>query len=158
MIKTGIGQDSHRFSDKGPLVLGTVVNENFPALQANSDGDVILHALCNALTSAVGKGSLSTFADIMCRDQGITDSKEYLKKAAGFVHEMGYKINNVAVSVEAKKPKLETYFPEMRKGIAMVLQIEADDVGLTATSGEGLSSCGRGEGIQATAVVCIQKR
>jgi 2-C-methyl-D-erythritol 2,4-cyclodiphosphate synthase len=78
-MRIGIGQDSHRFSEKGKLILGGVEIQDAPKLYGNSDGDAVFHALTNAISSALGGGSLSTFSDEMCQS-GITDSSEYLKK------------------------------------------------------------------------------
>jgi 2-C-methyl-D-erythritol 2,4-cyclodiphosphate synthase len=156
--RVGIGQDSHRFTDKiKPLILAGILFANEQGVEANSDGDVILHALCNALASSVGKGSLSTYADKTCLEQGIKDSREYAKVAYHFVRDAGYRVNNVSIAIEAKKPKLEKRFPEMKKSIANLLEIEADDVGITATSGEGLTDFGKGLGIQVFACISIVK-
>lgn len=156
--RVGIGQDSHPFSKtKKPLVLGGVTYSEEQGLEGNSDADVILHALCNALGSSVGKGSLSTYSDKLCLEQGITDSREYVKVAYSFVKDFGYRVNNVSITIEAKKPKLEKRFPEMKKSIADLLEIDADDVGITATSGEGLTDVGKGLGIQVFAYISIMK-
>ena len=153
MIKVGIGQDSHVFEVGKPLMLASINIPDSPGLKANSDGDVVVHALCNALSSAVGKGSIGTYADSLCKD-GITDSKEYLKTALSFVKEAGYKVNNISISIEAKQPKLEKHILAMNKALAELCNA---DVGITATSGEGLTSFGRGEGIQAIAIVSLIK-
>ena len=81
MIRIGIGQDSHRFDENSskPLILGGIKISSKGGLRANSDGDVILHSLCNALSSAMGGDSLGTWADGMCLQQGIKDSKKYLE-------------------------------------------------------------------------------
>jgi len=155
-FRVGIGQDSHRFIDEDkPLVLGGISVEG-PGLQANSDGDVVLHALCNALTSSVGRGSISNYADKMCLEQGIKDSKEYVKVAYGYVKDAGYRVNNLSISIEAKKPRLEKKIPEMKKVIADILNIGEDDVGITATSGEGLTDFGKGLGVKAFVVVSLK--
>ena len=153
MSRIGIGQDSHAFDKNKKLVLGGVSLEG-PGMKANSDGDVVMHALCNALASAVGKGSLSTYADKMYKE-GITESKEYVKVALDFVKEAGFKVNNVSVSIEARIPKIDPHVKEMKRCIAGLLGIEEDDVGITATSGEGLTEFGRGKGIRCFAAVSL---
>jgi 2-C-methyl-D-erythritol 2,4-cyclodiphosphate synthase len=156
--RVGIGQDSHPFAKtKKPLVLCGVTYADEQGLEGNSDADVILHALCNALGSSIGKGSLSTYSDKMCLEQGITDSREYVKVAYSLVKDLGYRVNNVSIAIEAKKPKLEKRFPEMKKSIADLLYIKPEDVGITATTGEGLTDFGKGLGIQAIAFVSIAK-
>lgn len=159
MIRVGLGQDSHAFEPEGstkPLILGGVVFPGHPGLLANSDGDVVLHALFNALSQAIGKRSLGIYADPICQ-QGIKDSREYLKVALDMVHEAGYTINNVGVSIEARRPKIEPMAEEMKRSIAGLLAVAEDQVGITATSGEGLTAFGQGEGIQVFAITSLLK-
>ena len=156
MIRVGIGQDSHRFirKSKKRLALGGVIIHDEKGLEGNSDGDVVLHAIFNALSQAVGKRSIGFYSDKMCRE-GIKDSREYLKLALKMVKEGGYRINNVGMMIEAKKPKIEPYVDDMKKSIAEILMITQDMVGITATSGEGLTAFGRGMGIQAFAIATV---
>lgn len=156
-LKIGLGQDSHRFEKGKPLVLGGVGINYHSGLKANSDGDVVLHALCNALASAVGKGSISTYADKMCKEEGITDSKEYVKVALGFVQGAGYKVGNVSIAIEGKEPKLEKHVSEMKKVIASLLDVDVAEVGITATTGEELTAFGKGEGVQVFVVVILSR-
>ncbi len=149
-MKVAIGQDSHRFEDgisARPLVLGGVVIPNQPALLANSDGDVMLHALTNAISGITGVNILGGAADELCR-QGITDSAAYLKKA---MEHLELSIAHISFSVECARPKLSPHIEDIRKNVAMLTGLSTKDVGLTATSGEGLTAFGRGEGI---AVFC----
>jgi 2-C-methyl-D-erythritol 4-phosphate cytidylyltransferase/2-C-methyl-D-erythritol 2,4-cyclodiphosphate synthase len=155
--RIGFGQDSHRFAkEKKELFLGGVLIEGENGLEGNSDGDVVLHAIFNALSQAVGEKSISHYADSMCR-KGIKDSKEYLKVAKKLVEEKNCRINNIGVMVEAKKPKLEPYAERMKEAIANILEIKKEDVGITFTSGEELTDFGRGLGIQAFAVCSVVK-
>ena len=156
MIRAGIGQDSHRFirKDEKRLVLGGVIIPNEKGLEGNSDGDVVLHAIFNALSQAVGKRSIGVYSDKMCRE-GIKDSREYLKLALKMVKDSGYRVNNIGVMIEAKKPRIEPYVDDMKKSIADILMITQDMIGITATSGEGLTAFGRGMGIQAFAIVTV---
>lgn len=159
MIRTGLGQDSHAFMPDGstkPLILGGIVFAGYPGLQANSDGDVVLHSLFNALSSAIGGRSLGIYADPLCA-QGITDSAVYLAVALDMVRRAGYTVGNVAISIEARRPKIEPMALEMKKCIAALLEVTADQVGITATSGEGLTAFGRGEGIQVFTIVTLVK-
>ncbi len=156
MIRVGIGQDSHSFIRKGKksLVLGGVIIPNEKGLEGNSDCDVVLHALFNALSQAIGKRSIAVYSDKMC-SEGIDDSKEYLKVALKMVNESNYRISNIGIMIEAKKPRIEPYVDKMKKSISEILMIEEDSVGITATSGEGLTAFGRGIGIQAFAVATL---
>jgi 2-C-methyl-D-erythritol 2,4-cyclodiphosphate synthase len=156
-MRVGLGQDSHAFepdSSAKPLILGGVVFPGTPGLKANSDGDVVLHAIFNALSAAIGKRSLGIYADPICA-RGIKDSAAYLAVALDMVREAGYTVGNVSVSIEARRPRIEPRAAEMQQRIAALLGVSADRVGLTATSGEGLTAFGRGEGIQALVIACL---
>ena len=157
MVRVGFGHDSHAFEPDGgtkPLVLGGVVFPGQPGLLANSDGDVVLHALFNALSQAVGGRSLGVYADPICAG-GVTDSSAYLPVALDMVRRAGYTIANVGVSIEARRPRIEPMAAQMKVCIAHLLDIQEDQVGITATSGEGLTAFGRGEGIQVFAIVSL---
>ncbi len=157
MIRVGLGQDSHKLvKGKGALVLGGLkISDNY-YLKADSDGDVVIHSLCNALSTAIGGGSLDTWAGEMNR-KGVIESKEFLKVIFEKVKKLGYGVNNIAVMVEAKEPRLERHRDRMQKSLAELLGIEKEQVGMAFTSGESLTSFGRGEGIQALTVVLIEK-
>lgn len=152
-IKTGLGLDSHRFvegdSDR-PLVLGGLVFDDAPALDGNSDADVILHALTDAISGVTGQTVIGAVADKMCRE-GITDSKEYLKVA--LVDLGDWQISHVSIALECLRPKIDPKVPALRESIAGLLAVATDDVCITATTGEGLTDCGRGSGIQASVVL-----
>ncbi|MBO5397619.1 MAG: 2-C-methyl-D-erythritol 2,4-cyclodiphosphate synthase [Clostridia bacterium] len=150
-MKVGIGQDSHRFdleNKEKKLMLGGVVFENYPALLGNSDADVVLHAITNAISGVTCKNILGSVTDKMCQ-AGITDSEAYVKEALKYLE---YKIEHLSISIECKTPKITPKIEEMRKNIARILEVKENQVGITATTGEGLTDFGRGEGIS---VFCI---
>lgn len=150
-MKVAIGQDSHRFDPapgEKPLVLGGVTLAGEPPLLANSDGDVLLHAITNAVSGITCVNILGAPADALCR-AGITDSRAYLAKA---LESLDAPILHLSLSVECARPRLSPVIPQLRESIAGLLGIAPGQVGLTATSGEGLTACGRGEGIN---VLCI---
>lgn len=153
IIRTGIGQDSHRFLPSEatkPCVLGGVIIEGAPGFKANSDGDVIFHALCNAISSLTGVIILGKKADEILEKKGITDSRVYLEEAYKTLAPQ--QITHVAITVEALHPKLLDHLPRIRQSIAEALRLQASQVGITATTGEGLTDFGCGEGLQ---VFCI---
>jgi len=156
--RTGIGQDSHRFLPKDtskPCVIGGLIFENVPGLNANSNGDVVFHALCNAISSLTGVLILGKIADELCLKDGITDSEVYLQKALNTLGKQT--ISHVAITIEAKRPKIQKRIEEMRKNIARVLQIAPSSVGITATTGEGLTDFGCGDGIQCFAIITTEE-
>ncbi len=153
-FRIGFGQDSHKFSANKKLVLGGH-SLNEAGLEANSDGDIILHALFNAISSAIGEKSLGYYADKMCRE-GITDSKEYIKIILGKMNERNLKINNIGISIEASRPKLEPYTEKVKDSLSKILKIGKENIGITYTSGEGLTPFGQGKGMQCFAVVTVK--
>jgi 2-C-methyl-D-erythritol 4-phosphate cytidylyltransferase/2-C-methyl-D-erythritol 2,4-cyclodiphosphate synthase len=154
----GLGVDSHRFSErKKALILGGVKISSAGGLEGNSDGDVLLHALTNAISSALGGGSLSLFADSICK-QGITDSKKYLGVIVKEMKAENFEVENVSIAFEGKKPKLEKHFSQIKKSLAKLLSVSTKQIGITATSGEELTSFGRGEGLQVFVIVLLKSR
>src|SRR3989338_7044605 len=154
--RTGFGQDSHKFSvDRGKkLALGGYTIPNEIGLEANSDGDVILHALFNAISSAIGEKSLGFYADPMFK-KGITDSKEYLKVILNKLSKKNLKINNASIMIEAKKPKLEKYTGNIKNSLSKILNLEKEKIGIAYTSGDELTAFGQGKGMQCFVVVSI---
>jgi 2-C-methyl-D-erythritol 2,4-cyclodiphosphate synthase len=159
MYRTAIGQDSHRFDPSDsvkPLVLGGVPIPGCAGLQGNSDADVVLHALTNAVSGISGVNVLGKISDEMCLKQGITDSRAYLARALEALDDCV--VTHASISIEAKTPRLEPHIGAMRESVARLLGLRNDRVGITATSGEGLTAAGRGEGIAVTAVVSVAAR
>lgn len=155
-MKVGIGQDSHRFDcmdDNRKLILGGVVFEGHPALCGNSDADVVLHAITNAISGVTCVNILGEIADKMCLEQGITDSREYLKEAMKHLGES--KIVHLSISIECKTPKITPMIPQMRKSLSQLLQMPENRIGITATTGEGLTAFGQGQGIQVFSCVTV---
>lgn len=159
MFRIGLGQDSHRFceDEDKKLILGGVDIPNESGLEANSDGDVIIHALCAAIEQALGRTNFSTYADKLCKE-GITDSAEYLKIAMEHIEEDGYIINNVGISVEGKRPKILPVEDEIKDRLKGILGIEKNMIGINATTGEGLTVFGRGEGVQVFVIISLMKK
>lgn len=155
-FKMGIGQDSHKFSkdNNKKLILGGFIVPNENGMEANSDGDIILHALFNAISTAIGETSLGFYADEMCK-KGITDSKEYLEVMLEKMKKKSLEINNASISIEAKKPKLEQYNDAIKEPLSKILKIEKGKIGIAFTSGEGLTDFGKGDGMQCFVIVSL---
>ena len=151
VTRTAIGQDSHRFEEEitdKPLLLGGVEIPGEPALAANSDGDVLLHALCNAVSGLSGVNILGRRADELCRE-GIIDSAVYVGEAMSYLKG---RLTHLSFSVECKTPRLAAFIPAMRQSIGAIAGLPPGQVGITATTGEGLTDCGKGLGVS---VFCI---
>ena len=152
-VKTGLGLDSHRFEVEPSgrqLMLGGLVFDDAPALTGNSDADVILHALTDAISGITGQTVIGAVADKLCRE-GITDSTAYLKVALEGLGD--WKLCHVSITVEGKRPKMDPKVPAITANIARLLGLGSEDVCLTATSGEELNDCGRGLGLHASVIV-----
>lgn len=157
-VKSGIGIDSHRFVSDGtpkPLVLGGLEVADCPGLAGNSDADVVLHALTDAISGVTGVTIIGAQADAMCAE-GVTDSRAYLAEALLALH--AWRLCHVSVAIECQRPKIDPLVPQMRQTIADLLQLDRQDVCITATSGETLSDFGRGLGIFATVIVTVVER
>lgn len=157
MFRVAIGQDSHGFVDSGDnkkLILGGIEIDGCPGLKGNSDADVVLHAITNAVSGISCVNILGKRADELCLKDGIKDSRVYLKEALETMKDK--KINHISVSIEALRPKLTPYMEKMRGSIAQLLGLDINSVGLTATSGEGLTEFGKGRGIFCTAILTVQ--
>ena len=155
MVRFGIGQDSHRFDfdDKNKkLLLGGIVFEDSPPLKGNSDADVVLHALTNAVSGVTCVNILGKKSDDMCLNQGITDSSEYLEEALKY---LSGKIVHVSLSIECLNPKISPKIASMRKSLSKLLDLEESCIGITATTGEGLTDFGKGLGIQVFACITV---
>jgi 2-C-methyl-D-erythritol 4-phosphate cytidylyltransferase/2-C-methyl-D-erythritol 2,4-cyclodiphosphate synthase len=153
----GIGQDSHEFSDKKGLVIGGLKFPKENKLKANSDGDVILHALCNAILQALGEKSLGAFADDLCLNKKIRDSKKYLSFVLKMADKKNYKLNHLGIMIEAKKPKIDDIQNILKQSLSKLCGIDLKRIGITATSGEKLTSFGLGKGVQCLCIASLKK-
>jgi 2-C-methyl-D-erythritol 2,4-cyclodiphosphate synthase len=152
IYRTGIGQDSHRFLPEGstkPCIIAGVVFDDVPGLAADSDGDVVYHAICRAITSITSVPILAAIARDLCLNKGITDSKIYLEKALETLKDQ--EIMHIAISIEAKRPRFQKKIDQMRQKIAEITNLDISQIGITAHSGDGLTDFGCGDGI---AVLC----
>ncbi len=155
-MKVGIGQDSHRFDFENKcnkkLVLAGVVFEDETPMLANSDGDVVLHAITNAISGITTKNILGDVTGKLLKG-GVIDSKVYLREALKYLKG---KIIHVSISIECKKPRISPKISEMRKCLSDLLNIGEESIGITATSGEDLTEFGKGNGINVFACVTVE--
>ncbi len=166
-IRIGFGNDDHRIWPAGsstgnskkakPIVLGGKLVSRDYGVDANSDGDVVYHAIINAIFLAAGKADIGSHfpdADPSWSDRS---SGEMLKIAMDEVGKDGWSVNNVAVMITAGEPKLKGHINDIKANIAAALGIEQNAVGIGATTGENLSQVSRKEGIHADAVVTLKR-
>jgi len=154
-MRIGHGYDVHKFGGEGPLTLGGIKVPHSQGLLAHSDGDVILHAIADALLGAVALGDIGQhFPDTDAAYAG-ADSAELLRHVYHLVQAKGFQLGNLDVTVVAQAPKLAEHIPAMRQRIAELLAADVDAVNVKATTTEKLGFVGRKEGIGCHAVVLV---
>lgn len=157
MFKIGQGYDVHAFGAGEKIVIGGVVIPYERGLIAHSDGDVLLHALCDALLGALALGDIGRhFPDTDDQYKGI-DSRTLLRLVYGHVKKSGYRLGNADMTIIAQAPKMAPHIGAMVEKIAADLEVGIDSVNVKATTTEKLGFTGRKEGIAAEAVVLLQK-
>jgi 2-C-methyl-D-erythritol 2,4-cyclodiphosphate synthase len=157
MIRVGMGYDVHRFKDGGDVILGGVKIDYEQGLEAHSDGDVVLHALCDALLGAAALGDIGKhFPDTDPEFKG-ADSRVLLRHVYSIVQKKGYEIVNADLTIIAQAPKMAPHIFAMCQNIADDLAVDIDCINVKATTTEKLGFEGRKEGIAVQAVVLIEK-
>ena len=154
-IRIGQGIDFHRLENGLPLWLGGIKIPSDKGCVAHSDGDVLIHAICDALLGAAGLRDIGFyFPDTSNEYKGI-DSKILLKKTHELLKEKGFDIENIDCTVCLEKPKISPHIPEMVKTIASVLSTDCENISIKATTTEKLGFVGREEGVAAFAIALI---
>lgn len=156
-IKTGIGFDVHRLEEGLELWLGGIKVEHVKGCVAHSDGDVLIHAICDALLGAAGLRDIGYHFPDTAREFKNIDSKILLKKTVELLAAKGYHVGNIDATICAEQPKLKAHIPLMRETLASVMGIDIDDISIKATTTEKLGFTGREEGISAYTTVLIEK-
>lgn len=154
-MRIGQGYDAHRFEKGKPLVLGGVAIPHDEGLKAHSDGDVLIHALCDALLGAAGLGDIGRhFPDNDQAYAGV-DSRVLLRRVRGLLQERGWRVGNVDLTAVAQRPRLAPYIESMQQNLADDLGVDRRQVNVKATTTEGMGFTGRNEGIAAYAVALL---
>ena len=157
MFRIGFGYDAHRLVEGRPLILGGVEIPNTVGLEGHSDADVLTHAVIDATIGALGRGDIGQhFPDTDPAYKGVS-SLSLLRKVMIWVKKDGFRLNNLDATVVAEKPKLALYLPTMRERIAEAFDASINQVNIKATTTEGMGFCGRKEGIEAFAVISLEK-
>lgn len=157
-MRIGHGFDAHRFADGVPLVLGGVKIPFDKGLAAHSDGDVVIHALCDALLGAAALGDIGKHFPDTGREFENIDSRILLRTVVERISGSGHSVANVDVTIVAQRPKLAPHIDAMRGNLAHDLGIDAERVSVKATTTEDMGFTGRGEGIAAEAVALLVRR
>ena len=156
-IRIGHGYDVHALADGLRLVLGGVEIEHTKGCVAHSDGDVVIHAICDALLGALALGDIGKlFPDTSAEFKGI-DSKILLRRVFDVIEESGYQISNIDCTIAMQRPKLRPHIDTMRQTLAQVMGLDVDRVSVKATTTERLGFEGREEGVSTHAVALLIK-
>jgi 2-C-methyl-D-erythritol 2,4-cyclodiphosphate synthase len=157
MIFVGIGYDVHRLMHERPLVIGGVHIPHACGLDGHSDADVLMHAVCDAVLGALGKGDIGSFFPNTDSRWRNAPSKIFLQEAARQAGLHDARIVNIDATLIAQEPKLMPHAEAMKRNIAEALGINPQRIGIKATTNEGLGAIGRGEGIAAMAVASVER-
>lgn len=156
-MKTGLGLDMHRFAPGDHLVLGGVRIPWTQSVDAHSDGDALVHAVCDALLGALALGDIGMHfpdTDVTWRD---ADSREMLKIVVAMVSEAGYRLGNLDATVVLEEPGLRPHIDEMRGNLAQDLQVADEAISIKATRAEKMGALGRSEGVLAMCTVLLEE-
>ena len=157
-MRIGHGFDVHRFGGEGPCILGGVAVPYEQGLIAHSDGDVVLHALCDAILGALALGDIGQLYPDNDNSYKNIDSRILLRDVYERMVQKGYQVGNLDITIMAQAPKMLPYEPQMRANIAKDLHLDLEAVSVKATTTEKLGFVGRKEGIACEAVVLLKPR
>ncbi|WP_321287485.1 2-C-methyl-D-erythritol 2,4-cyclodiphosphate synthase [uncultured Sunxiuqinia sp.] len=157
-FRIGYGYDVHQMADGESLWLGGVQIKHDKGTVAHSDGDVLIHALCDAMLGAVKLRDIGFHFPDNSADYKNIDSKKLLAKVKDLVESKGYVLGNADITIAAQRPKLMNHIPAMEKTLTEVLQSDTESISIKATTTEKLGFEGREEGISAHAVVLLMKK
>lgn len=156
-VRIGFGYDVHRLAEGEELWIGGIMIQHYKGSVAHSDGDVLIHAICDGLLGAVNKRDIGFhFPDTDKSYKGI-DSKILLKKVIEILKDLGYTVGNIDTTICMQTPKLNPHIEKMQEVLSSVMQIPADNISIKATTTEKLGFVGTENGISAYAVVLVEK-
>ncbi|MDH5785430.1 MAG: 2-C-methyl-D-erythritol 2,4-cyclodiphosphate synthase [Chromatiales bacterium] len=156
-MRIGHGYDVHAFTEGDHIVLGGVSIPHSHAFAAHSDGDVLIHALCDALLGAAALGDIGRHFPDTAEEYEDIDSRILLRHVVALLSEQGYRLGNADMTIIAQAPKMAPHIEAMRLNLANDMKVEVDQVNVKATTTEKLGFAGRKEGIAAHAVVLLTK-
>lgn len=157
MMRIGQGYDVHAFGEGDKIVIGGVVIPHNKGLIAHSDGDVLLHALCDALLGAAAMGDIGKHFPDTDMQYKNADSRALLRMVFAKINQKGWKLGNADMTIVAQAPRMASYIPRMAENIASDLRADISQVNVKATTTERLGFAGREEGIACYAVVLLEK-
>ena len=155
MIKTGIGYDVHKLKEGMPLIIGGVMIESSLGSVGHSDGDGLIHAICDSLLGASGIGDIGTFFPSDNKKWENAESRLFLTEVNKMVLEAGYYISNIDCTIVLQKPKLSSYIVDIKKNIANILNVNQNNISIKATTTDHLGYIGESKGWSVIAISTI---
>jgi 2-C-methyl-D-erythritol 2,4-cyclodiphosphate synthase len=156
-MRIGHGFDAHRLGPGLRLVLGGVEIEHDHGLIAHSDGDVLIHALCDAILGAAAMGDIGKHFPDSSDDFKDVDSRILLRQVVSMIKDRGHSVHNIDMTIIAQAPRLAPHLAQMKTNLSEDLQVAENQINIKATTSEGMGYAGRGEGIAAHAVVLLSE-
>ena len=158
MNRIGFAKDIHRLVENRKLILAGVVIPFNKGELAHSDGDVLFHAAAESILGALALGDLGKHFPDTSDETLNMDSALIMSKVYKMMDELGYKVVNIDISISLEKPKLKDFINQMRENVASLLHIDASQVSIKAGTNEGCGEVGKGEAIEATSIVLLEKK
>ena len=155
MIKTGIGYDVHKLKEGMPLIIGGVMIESSLGSVGYSDGDGLIHAICDSLLGASGIGDIGTFFPSDNKKWENAESRLFLTEVNKMVLQAGYYISNIDCTIVLQKPKLSNYIVDIKKNIANILNVNQNNISIKATTTDHLGYIGKSKGWSVIAISTI---
>ena len=156
-IKVGHGIDIHRLKSGELFYLGGIKIESDIGIVGHSDGDIVIHAIVDAILGALSKGDIGTFFPSSNSSIKDISSKVFLKKALDIMIDQGYKMNNIDVNIVLQKPHINSYIDSIRKNLSRLIGIDIENISVKATTSDYLGFIGEGKGIMSTATLLLIK-
>lgn len=157
MIKIGHGYDSHRYKDGSFIIIGGVKIPSKRAIVAHSDGDILIHAICDALLGAAGRGDLGLYFDNSKKYENM-DSSIFLKKIMQLIKNDGFSIVNIDATIVTEEPRISKFSTIIKESLSEIMEIKIDQINIKSKSNDKLGYVGRHEGIESYVTLLLEKK
>lgn len=157
-FRIGLGSDIHRLVENRPLIIGNIIIPHYKGCDGHSDGDALIHAICDALLGAVNQRDIGFHFPDTSSDNKDKDSSYFLKRVMEIMEKEGYQVGNIDTIISLQKPKLSGYIPQMQKRISELMNLDITQISIKAKTGERLGFVGQEEGIKVEAIALVKKK
>lgn len=158
MFRIGLGTDTHKLVANRKLILGGISIDHYKGCQGHSDGDAVIHAICDSLLGAANLRDIGyLFPDTSSKNKDM-DSSFFLKEVMKMVNSIGYHIGNIDITIQIQKPKINPHIPAMQDKLASIMNVDIQQISIKAKTGEEIGFIGREEGVSVQAIALIEKK